>query len=174
MQALPQPPTQGPSNTEASQCSWRYRCQGAQTCCVQAAQPPVTSQTKPFGIAEAADVLLRAAAQARLDQVAGGQVPYNAVTGGSIGPGGSGKTQTHRSVMGEPFVEGAGRSSTVGADKMMLEMRQSTTKMLDLQRAKALSLLERTVRAAVANNHAATQSIEQLVDTDACRAEVRA
>ena len=100
-------------------------------------------------------------------------MPYNAMAGGSVGPGGSGKTQTHRSVMGEPFVEDAERVSTVGADKMVLEVRQTKTNMLDLQRAETASLLERAVHTAAANKQAATQaSIARLVATDASCAQV--
>jgi hypothetical protein len=39
------------------------------------------------------DEQLQAMAHMRLEQVAGGKVPYNAMAGGSVGPGGSGKTQ---------------------------------------------------------------------------------
>jgi len=100
-------------------------------------------------------------------------VPYNAMAGGSVGPGGSGKTQTHRSVMGEPFKEDAKRVSTVGADKMVLEVRQTKTNMLDLQRAETTSLLERAVHTAAADKPAATQdSIARLVATDASCAQV--
>jgi hypothetical protein len=106
-----------------------------------------------------------------LDQVAGGKVPYNAMAGGSVGPGGSGKTQTHRSVMGEPF-DGV-RNSTVGANKMVLEIRQTKTKTLDLQRAEASSLMERAVRTAAADKPAASQAtIDKVVATNASRAAV--
>jgi hypothetical protein len=50
--------------------------------------------------------------------------------------------------MGEPF-DGV-RNSTVGAEKMVLEVRQTTTKTLDLQRAKSSSLMERVVWTAAA------------------------
>ena len=100
-------------------------------------------------------------------------MPYNAMAGGSVGPGGSGKTQTHRSVMGEPFVTGADRISTVGADKMVLEVRQTKTNMLDLQRADTTSLLERAVHTAAAKKPADTQNcIDKLVATDAGCAQV--
>ena len=99
-------------------------------------------------------------------------MPYNAMAGGSVGPGGSGKTQTHRSVMGKPFVADAERVSTVGADKMVLEVRQTKTNMLDLQRAETTSLLERAVRTAAANKRAKEQSINELVNTNASLAEV--
>ena len=120
------------------------------------------------------DASLQATARARLDRVAGGQAPYNAMAGGSVGPGGSGKTQTHCSVMGEPFCTGAERISTVGAEKTVLEVRQTRTNMLDLQRAETTSLMERAVRATAANNPATVHtSIDKLVATDAGRAEVR-
>ena len=130
------------------------------------------SGQRPAEAVAAADARLLANARARLDQVAGGQVPYNAMAGGSVGPGGSGKTQTHRSVMGEPFVAGAERVSTVGAEKLVLEMRQTKTHMLDLQRADTTSLLERAVRTAAANKRAKEQSIDELVNTNASLAEV--
>jgi hypothetical protein len=85
-------------------------------------------------------------ALAVLDQVCGGKVPYNTVAGGSVGPGGSGKTQTFRSVMGEPF-EGV-RNSTVGADSVVLEVRLTKTQTLDLQRVETSSLMEQVVRTA--------------------------
>jgi hypothetical protein len=73
--------------------------------------------------------------------------------------------------MGEPF-DGV-RNSTVGADKMVLEVRQTTTKTLDLQRAEASSLMERAVRTAAADKPAASQtSIGKMVATNAGRAEV--
>ena len=101
-------------------------------------------------------------------------MPYNAMAGGSVGPGGSGKTQTHRSVMGEPFVTGAERVSTVGTDKMVLEVRQTKTNMLDLQRAETTSLLERAVHTAAANKLTTGQtSIGKLVATNAGLAQVR-
>jgi hypothetical protein len=117
------------------------------------------------------DSQLQATARARLDQVAGGKVPYNAVAGGSVGPGGSGKTQTHRSVMGEPFDEV--RHSTVAVDKMVLEVRQTTTKTLNFQRVETSSLMERAVHTAATDKTAASQTISRLVATNAGRAEVR-
>jgi len=141
--------------------------------CVQAPIVPRAVQPSPPDTAAAADARMLTDARLRLSQVSGGQVPYNAMAGGSVGPGGSGKTQTHRSVMGEPFVTGAERVSTVGADKMVLEVRQTKTNMLDLQRAETTSLLERAVHTAAANKPAATQtSIDRLVATDASRAQV--
>jgi hypothetical protein len=103
-----------------------------------------------------ADASLEATATAVMDRMRSGKVPYNAVTGGSVGPGGSGKTQTHRSVMGEPF-EGV-RNSTVGADKMVLEVRQNKTQTLDLQRVETSSLMERAVRIAAAGKPTASQA----------------
>ena len=100
-------------------------------------------------------------------------MPYNAMAGGSVGPGGSGKTQTHRSVMGEPFITGAERISTIGADKMVLEVRQTKTNMLDLQRAETTSLMERAVHMAAASKPVTTHtSIDKLVATDAGQAQV--
>ena len=95
-------------------------------------------------------------------------MPYNAMAGGSVGPGGSGKTQTHCSVMGEPFVTGAERVSTVGTERTVLEVRQTKTSTFDLQRAETTSLMERAVRAAAANKPTDAQtSIAKLVATDA-------
>ena len=111
---------------------------------------------------------------AYLNKVTRGQVPYNAVAGFSVGPGGSGKTQTHRSVMGEPFDKDAERVSTVGTDTIRLEVCQTQTKMLDLKRAEATSLLERTIWAAASNLQVEhNQSIDVLVNTEAGRGEVR-
>ena len=122
----------------------------------------------------AVDASLLATARAHLDQVSGGKAPYNAMAGGSVGPGGSGKTQTHRSVMGKPFVEGANRISTVGADRMVLEVHQTKTGILDLKLAETTSLMERAVHAAAKKKTATIHtSIEKLVATDAGRAEVR-
>ena len=97
------------------------------------------------------------------------------MAGGSVGPGGSGKTQTHCSVMGEPFDGDAARNSTVGVDKMVLEVCQTKTQMLDLQRAEARSLMERAIHTADADKRATTQTtINKIVATDASAAEVRA
>jgi Cdc6-like AAA superfamily ATPase len=116
---------------------------------------------------------LQSIARARLNQVAGGKVPYNAMAGGSVGPGGSGKTQTHRSVMNEPFDSKEERHSTVGADKMILEVRQTKTNMLDLQRAEVTSLLERAIRTdADSTSVNQDRCIEDLVSTNAQLANV--
>ena len=146
---------------------------GADIPCLQKPLVHRDGQYPPPATAGSVDDGLLATARARLDQVSGGQVPYNAVAGGSVGPGGSGKTQTHRSVMGETFDEDAERVSTVGAEKMVLEMRQTKTSMLDLKRSQQTSLMERAVWTATSNKPAATQtSIGKLVATDASRAEV--
>jgi exopolyphosphatase/pppGpp-phosphohydrolase len=73
--------------------------------------------------------------------------------------------------MGEPF-DGA-RNSTVGADKMILELRQTTTTTLDLQRAEVTSLMERAVLTAAADKLAAFRaSISKVVATNASRDQV--
>jgi len=101
-------------------------------------------------------------------------VAYNAMSGGSVGPGGSGKTQTHRSVMGEPFDGSTDRISTVGAVKVVLELCRTKTHTIDLQRAETTSLLERTVCMAAKKAVAQPASIAKLVATNASRAEVQA
>jgi hypothetical protein len=85
-------------------------------------------------------------ARAHWASVSSGQVPYNALAGASVGPGGSGKTQTHRSVMGKPFVSGQARESTVGIDREVLELRPNRKETFDLQPAETMSMLERAAR----------------------------
>jgi hypothetical protein len=72
--------------------------------------------------------------------------------------------------MGEPF-EGV-RISTVGANKMVLEVRQTKTQTLDLKHAGSSTLLERLVRAAAVGKHGKDCSIHDLVDNNASRSEV--
>jgi hypothetical protein len=55
---------------------------------------------------------------------------------------------------------------------MVLEVRQTKTQTLDLQPAGSSTLLERVVRTAAADKHAMDQTIEDLVDNNAGRAEV--
>ena len=107
------------------------------------------SQFSQFGREENPDTMaatrLEATARACLEQLAAGQVPYNTVYGGSVGCSSSGKAQTQRSVMGEPFDGSPKRVSTVGPDEMV---RHTKTHMLDLERTETTSLMERAVRSA--------------------------